>query len=185
MRVIAGEYKGRPLKALSGSMTRPTGDKIKESLFQQIGPFFRGGKCLDLYAGSGALGIEALSRGMDTAVLIDKNPQAIHTIRENINRLKLDDCVQIMRKDATSALKILHGHAETFHVIFLDPPYKEADFQGVIQNILRWGLLAEDGIICCEYGIGHELPDLSDYLSIRKQKTYGTTTGMTIYQNLQ
>lgn len=182
MRVIAGKHKGRPLKALSGSVTRPTSDKIKEALFQQIGPFFQGGQCLDLYAGSGALGIEAISRGMDCVVFVDKNPQAIHTIRQNVNRLKLENHVRIIRSDATRSFKkILHNNTEKFQVIFLDPPYEEANFQEVIHSILKWELLAEDGIICCEHGVEHQLPDLSDSLTLMKQKTYGSTTGITIF----
>src|SRR5699024_10406332 len=88
MRIISGTYGGRPLESLPGQNTRPTGDKLKETLFNIIGPYFSGGKVLDLYAGSGALGIEAVSRGMDEAVLVDNNHTAVNVIKENINITK-------------------------------------------------------------------------------------------------
>src|SRR5699024_8993031 len=87
MRVIAGSCKGRYLKPVRGTFTRPTTDKVKEALFNRIGPFFDGGWGLDLYSGSGALGIEALSRGLDRMIFVDRNPQATKTIKENVRRI--------------------------------------------------------------------------------------------------
>jgi len=185
VRVIAGSHKGRQLKAASKKVTRPTSDKIKESLFQQIGPYFEGGVCLDLYAGSGALGIEAISRGVDSAVLVDKNPHAIHTIKENMERLQLENQVEIYRLDAKRALHALHKKAQQFQLIFIDPPYDKADFSGVIENILMLDLLAENGLICCEYAISHQLPVTPESLTVMKQKKYGSTTGITIYTKKQ
>src|SRR5690625_2707594 len=90
MRVIAGSLKGRKFKAVPGKQTRPTADKVKESIFQIIGPFFDGGTCLDLFAGSGSLGIEAMSRGMEQVVFIDKQPKAIHIINENRKTMRIE-----------------------------------------------------------------------------------------------
>src|SRR5699024_70676 len=137
----AGSHKGRKLKAASEKITRPTSDKIKESLFNQIGPYFQGGSCLDLYAGSGALGIEALSRGMDTCVFIDKSPYAIKMLKKNIEQLHLKDHAHIYRSEAKSILPFLHKKAQHFQLIFLDPPYDKADFNVIIKAILRYELL--------------------------------------------
>src|SRR5699024_2904167 len=150
MRVIAGTHKGRKLQVASGRVTRPTSDKIKESLFNQIGPFFRGGMCLDLYAGSGALGIEAISRGMEACVFIDKNHYAIKMVKKNIEQLKLENHAYVYRSEATSMLPILHSKKQQFQLIFLDPPYDKADLTGIIRDILKYQLLADDGVICCE-----------------------------------
>ncbi|MER2180593.1 MAG: RsmD family RNA methyltransferase, partial [Desemzia incerta] len=107
MRVITGEYGGRRLKAVPGESTRPTTDKIKESLFNMIGPYFDGGNCLDLFAGSGGLAIEAVSRGMDKAVLIDKAPAAIKVIQENIAVTKEEEKFKVIRGDAARVIKNL------------------------------------------------------------------------------
>src|SRR5690625_6876170 len=103
MRVIAGSHKGRKLKSVPGKQTRPTSDKVKETVFHTIGPFFTGGKCLDLFAGSGSLGIEALSRGMEQAIFIDQYPKAVQTIKRNLQLLNID------RKSNTSELQS-RGH---------------------------------------------------------------------------
>src|SRR5699024_11846585 len=97
MRVIAGTHRGRLLKAVPGDTTRPTTDKIKEAVFHMLGPFFQGGTCIDLFAGRGALGIEALSRGIDHAIFIDKSPKAIHTINRNLKVLQLVVQLEIYR----------------------------------------------------------------------------------------
>lgn len=183
MRVIAGTHKGRPLKTIAKYTTRPTSDKIKEALFQQIGPFFTGDNALDLYAGSGALGIEALSRGMERCVFVDKSPQAIQVIQKNAEHLKLENHVHIYRSDAKHILKILLNKEWQFQYIFLDPPYDAADFSVIIQQILKLNLLAKDGIIICEHASSHQLPDFSESLTVMKEKTYGSTTGITIYTN--
>jgi len=104
MRVISGERKGTRLKAVPGSATRPTTDKVKESLFNIIGPYFAGGDALDLYAGSGGLGIEALSRGCDHAVFVDKQTKAIQTIQENLRVTRYEANATVYRQDARQAL---------------------------------------------------------------------------------
>ena len=103
MRVIAGKYKSRQLKAVPTKLTRPTTDKNKENLYNMIGPYFDGGICLDLFAGSGGLGIEALSRGMDELYAVDKQYKAFQVIRENINSLKITNA-HVMKADCRKAL---------------------------------------------------------------------------------
>ena len=107
MRVVAGTLKGRSIKAVKGTNTRPTTDKVKESIFNIIGPYFEGGLALDLFGGSGNLGIESLSRGIERAIFVDRENIAIQTIKQNIKDLKLDERVEIYRNDAFKALKAI------------------------------------------------------------------------------
>ena len=109
MRVISGERKGMRIKAVPGDQTRPTTDKVKESLFNVIGPYFDGGKALDLFAGSGGLGIEALSRGCDEAVFVDQHFKAIQTIKENLETTRFTERSRVLKKDVTVALSELSG----------------------------------------------------------------------------
>src|SRR5699024_9501809 len=104
MRVIAGFHKGRQLEAVPGKTARPTSDKVKEAAFQIMGPFFEQGACLDLFAGSGALGIEALSRGMEKGIFVDEHPKAIHTINQNLRTLRLEGNAEVYRTESVQAL---------------------------------------------------------------------------------
>ncbi|GAB3799909.1 16S rRNA (guanine(966)-N(2))-methyltransferase RsmD [Virgibacillus kimchii] len=182
MRVVAGIHKGRKLKAVSGMATRPTGDKVKEAVFQVMGPFFHGGKVLDLFAGSGALGIEALSRGMDFAVFIDKQSKAVHTIHDNVKTLSLTDQTEVYRNDAFRAIQLLSKRELQFDLILLDPPYGKVDMIKLLQEISRCALLKKNGFIYCEHDISLTLPQQINNYSILKQSNYGDTIGVTIYQ---
>ncbi|WP_047984574.1 16S rRNA (guanine(966)-N(2))-methyltransferase RsmD [Ornithinibacillus californiensis] len=182
MRVIAGIHKGRQLKSVPGNDTRPTTDKVKEAVFQVLGPYFQGGHALDLFAGSGSLGIEALSRGMDKCVFVDKHPKAIQTIRENISTLKLEGQVEVFRADAYRALSAAGKRKLKFDLIFLDPPYTKISYTDLLEVIEKEQLISSAGIIYCEHDIKDTLPDSNDKFSIIKQTHYGGTIGITIYQ---
>ncbi|RLL45219.1 16S rRNA (guanine(966)-N(2))-methyltransferase RsmD [Oceanobacillus piezotolerans] len=182
MRVIAGDFKGRQLKAVPGKTTRPTTDKVKESIFQMLGPFFEGGKVLDLFAGSGSLGIEAMSRGMDYGVFVDKHPKAIHTITENLKTLHLLNRTEMFRADAFRALKGAAKRELRFDLILLDPPYGKVDYKKLIEDILELNLISSYGLIYCEHNPSEHLPESNDKLNLLKQEKYGETIGITIYQ---
>jgi len=184
MRVIAGIYKGRKLKAVSGKATRPTTDKVKEAVFQVIGPFFNNGRVLDLFAGSGALGIEALSRGMDSGVFIDQQSKAIHTIYENLKTLGINEQAQVYRNDAFRALHVLKKRELQFDLIILDPPYRKVNFEKLLFEIRNLGLLRKNGFIVCEHDISIILPDKVDNCRILKKSNYGDTICVTIYQDI-
>lgn len=124
MRVVAGTLKGRSIKAVKGTNTRPTTDKVKESIFNIIGPYFDGGVALDLFGGSGNLGIESLSRGIDRVIFVDRETIAINTIKQNVKDLKIEDQVEIYRNDAFKALKAIVKRGLQFDLILLDPPYR-------------------------------------------------------------
>lgn len=181
MRVIAGNHKGRRLEAVPGNKTRPTSDKIKEAVFQMMGPFFDGGICLDLFAGSGSLGIEAISRGMDYAVFIDRQRTAIQTIDKNIEALKIESQTEVSRMDAFRALRINEKNNACFDLILIDPPYEQVDYTKLIQEIMKQGLVKEGGLIYCEHSPTEDLPQ-EDNLEVIKQVNYGHTTGITIYR---
>jgi 16S rRNA (guanine966-N2)-methyltransferase len=182
MRVIAGEFKGRQLKSVPGKSTRPTTDKVKEAVFQVMGPFFDGGIVLDLFAGSGSLGIEAISRGMDSGVFVDKNPKAIHTISENLKTVKIEDKVELFRTDAVRALKAIAKREMQFDLILLDPPYKKVEYDKILIKIIESNLIKENGIIYCEHDFEDKLAASYGPLSLIKHENYGGTIGITIYR---
>ena len=123
MRVISGTQKGRILKSRPGKNTRPTTDKVKESLFNIIGPYFNGGYGLDLFAGSGALGIEGISRGLDKVVFVDNDYKSIQTVKENIAIAILIPMLKYIKRLETSIRAIIR-RGLSFRVIWIDPPYK-------------------------------------------------------------
>ena len=173
MRIIAGSLRGRQIKALSGDNTRPTSDKIKENIFNMLGQFFDHGQALDLFAGSGNLGFEAISRGMEKAVLIDINPAAIRIIKDNVNILKLTDQVTVYRNDAFRALTILAKNAEQFDLIFLDPPYGKIKITDLLTQIIAGDLLAEAGFVMCEFDAGQLVSYDQQQLEVVRRETYG------------
>jgi 16S rRNA (guanine966-N2)-methyltransferase len=124
MRIVAGRYGGRRLVAPPGSATRPTSDRVREALFSVLGPTVQGARVLDLYAGSGALGIEALSRGAASAVFVDRSPRAVAAIRANLEALGIE--ADVCRREAAAALRTASARADAYDLVFLDPPYRRA-----------------------------------------------------------
>jgi 16S rRNA (guanine966-N2)-methyltransferase len=124
MRVVAGRYGGRRLVAPPGSATRPTSDRVREALFSVLGGSVQDARVLDLYAGSGALGIEALSRGAASVVFVDRSPHAITAIRANLKALGID--ADVRRLEARAALRTASARADAYDLVFLDPPYRRA-----------------------------------------------------------
>jgi len=175
MRIISGEYGGRRLKAVPGQNTRPTTDKVKESLFHMIGPYFDGGQALDLYAGSGALGIEAVSRGMDKAYLVDHSQQAVKTISENIGVTKEADKFTVWKKKDSQALENFRQLGETFDLVLLDPPYGRQDLEHIIKQLNDYQLLNDGAVIACETDKDVSLSVETKSLRLIKDKTYGMT----------
>lgn len=182
MRVIAGVHKGRQLKAVPGKSTRPTTDKVKESIFQRMGPFFDGGSVLDLFAGSGSLGIEALSRGMEFGIFVDKHPKAVHTIDENLRLLKLEDCTEVYRAEASRALQATAKRELKFDLLLLDPPYGKVDYEQIIRDSLKLDILNQSAIIYCEHDPAENIPFNQQQFTLVKQDNYGGTIGITILQ---
>ncbi len=182
MRVISGERKGTRLKAVPGSATRPTTDKVKESLFNIIGPYFAGGEALDLYAGSGGLGIEALSRGCDHAVFVDKQTKAIQTIQENLRVTRYEQQATVYRQDAKSVLEQLVGSGRVFKLIFMDPPYHAEEHETFLRTIETNRLLTENGVVVCEHGSEAELPERVGRLEKIKVQRYSDVITISFYE---
>ncbi|WP_078554889.1 16S rRNA (guanine(966)-N(2))-methyltransferase RsmD [Bacillus alkalicellulosilyticus] len=181
MRVISGERKGLPLKAVPGTATRPTTDKVKEAIFSMIGPYFDGGLALDLYGGSGGLGIEAMSRGMEKVIFVDQNKKAIEVIHENLRKCHYEEKAEVFRNDAFRALKALTKRDIRFSHIFLDPPYAKQQLEKEMTYITKERLLEDKGIILAEHGSSVILPEEILSLRLIRRETYGDTT-ISIYQ---
>ncbi|MFQ6863539.1 MAG: 16S rRNA (guanine(966)-N(2))-methyltransferase RsmD [Streptococcus sp.] len=177
LRVVAGDFGGRPLKTLEGKTTRPTTDKVKGAIFNMIGPFFDGGRVLDLFSGSGSLAIEAISRGMSSAVLVEKDRRAQAVIQENIKMTKSEKQFQLLKMDATRALTQLTGQ---FDLVLLDPPYAKEQIVANITQLEEQGLLSEEVMLVCETDKGVDLPEEVSNFGIWKQKTYGISK-VTVY----
>lgn len=173
MRIIAGEYASRHLETLKGDATRPTLDKVKEAIFSSLGTYFEGGSILDLYAGSGVIGLEAISRGMDSAFFCDTNPKAIEVIKKNINALGVKDACVVWKIDALKALKKLQEQQKQFDLIYLDPPYAKQTNQEVLNRIEEYGLLKEHGRIVIEAEKEDERPLDTDTIHFQKEVIYG------------
>ena len=171
MRVITGTARGTVLKAPDGMATRPTADKVKQALFNII-QFETVGEVLDLFAGSGQLGIEALSRGARSAVFIDERPDAIAVIRENLRRTHLESRAEVVRCDY---LTYLSRCRKSFRLIFLDPPYAEKYLENALKRISEIDILAEGGIIITERPVGKALDDQFSGLERSKDYVYGKT----------
>ena len=175
MRVIAGKYGGRPLKTLPGSTTRPTTDKVKGAIFNMLGGNFDGGVALDLYAGSGALAIEAVSRGCNSAVLVERDRKAQEIIVANLAMTKEPEKFQLLKMEAKPALQRL---TTKFDLVFLDPPYAQEQIAKDIKQLLP--LTNDNTKIICETDKAVTLPERIGPLNIWKQKTYGISK-ITIY----
>lgn len=177
MRVVAGKFGGRPLKTLNGKTTRPTTDKVKGAIFNMIGPFFEGGRVLDLFSGSGSLAIEAISRGMDEAILVEKDYKAQTVIQENIRMTKSDNQFILFKGDANKALNTVTG---SFDLVLLDPPYAKEEIIKNITFLDEHNLLSEDAMIVCETDKVVDLPEEIASFGIWKQKNYGISK-VTVY----
>ena len=167
MRVISGKYKGKSLQGFDIDGTRPTMDRVKESLFASIQNYVKGSICLDLFAGSGGLGIEALSEGALSCYFVDNNKIVIDILKKNLTSLKVEEDYFLIKKDYVEALKTFDMK---FDIIFLDPPYHLNMMNNAIDLIIENNLLNDGGIIVCEYEEGTVNCDLQ----ILKEKRYGS-----------
>ncbi|EGP69773.1 16S rRNA (guanine(966)-N(2))-methyltransferase RsmD [Streptococcus sp. 27098_8_103] len=177
MKIVSGIYGGRPLKTLEGKTTRPTSDKVRGAIFNMIGPYFEGGRVLDLYAGSGGLSIEAVSRGMSSAVLVERERKAQAIVAENIQMTKEVGKFELLKMDAERALEQVSGE---FDLIFLDPPYAKEQIVADIEKMDEKELFSEDVMVVCETDKAVELPEEIACLGIWKEKIYGISK-VTVY----
>lgn len=168
MKVISGKYKGRKIEGFDIEGTRPTMDRVKESLFATIQNYVKESVVLDLFSGSGNLGIEALSEGASYAYLVDKNIKCIKIINKNINNIGIEN-VKVLNMDYKLALKQINKKLD---LIFLDPPYKTSLIEDSLKLIDEYDLLSDDGLIVCESDDVDKIIYSNKYESI-KEKRYG------------
>ena len=171
MKVISGKYKGRNLEGFDLDGTRPTMDRVKESLFGMIQNYVDDSVVLDLFSGSGNLSIEALSEGAKYAYSVDSNYKAIKTIKKNIDTINITD-IDVLNMDYIEALKYFNNKDINFDIIFLDPPYKTNYIEKSIKLIDKYDLLKDDGIIVCESDSLDKIVYTEKYKSV-KDKKYG------------
>ena len=175
MRVISGTARGKKLKSPEGQDVRPTLDRIKEDLFNIIGPSIRGARVLDLFAGSGALGIEALSRGADQAIFVDKSKKSLKLSKENLQNTGLIERATLMEADAERAIERLSDQGEIFDYIFIDPPYQLLIAEKILQKLVKYPIIQENGQLILETDLEEKLAEhVGDFIKIR-EKTYKHT----------
>ena len=178
MRVITGKARGVQLKTPDGQLTRPTTDRVKEALFSIIQFEIPGTAVLDLFGGTGQLGIEALSRGAESAVFVDAREESCRLIRENLKRTKLEKDAKVIRSDY---LDYLNRCREQYNIILLDPPYAEVFLENALKRITEIDILQSDGIIVAERPLGKELPWEFEGFTRSRDYKYGKVL-LTIYR---
>ena len=176
MRVITGSARGRRLKELEGLETRPTTGKVKEALFSVIQFDIESRRVLDLFAGTGQLGIEALSRGAECAVFVERRRDALQVIRENLEACGMTDKARVVNGDAMSYLK----SGEKFDLIFLDPPYASGLLEQALEEIVRFDICRKHGIIVAESAADKTLPPLAGPYALYREYRYGKIK-LTVY----
>ena len=173
MRVVAGSKKGRELEAPKGKNTRPTLAKVKEAMFGMVQFDVEDASVLDLFAGSGALGIEALSRGAANAVFCDADRQAASVVKANLARLGLTDSSALYCCDSIALLDVLSREGRSFDLVLLDPPYETELASRAIERLCGLGLLNDGAIILCEHSRDNPPVVARPELAARKAKKYG------------
>lgn len=183
MRIIGGEFKGRRLKTLKSVKMRPTPMRVKEALFNILGNRVIGSSFLDLYAGSGQLGIEALSRGAEKVIFIDNHPSAIRLIRTNLGFLHPEKSLKIPRNNVLKAISNLSKEKKRFDIIFLDPPYESRLVKNTLQALAKSDILKITTLVIAEHHKSLNLDKEIGSLERVRQERYGDTV-LTFYQKV-
>lgn len=178
MRVITGTARGRRLGELEGMDTRPTYDRVKEGLFNIIQFDIEGRRVLDLFAGTGQLGIECLSRGAESCTFVDQRRDAVKLVKENLKRCDLEAGARVVQTDAIAFLKTTQ---EKYHLVFLDPPYDTGLLDSALKRMTEIDILADNGIIICESRTEKSLPELPEPFRKSRDYRYGKSK-ITLYR---
>ncbi len=177
MRIIAGQFRSRRLKTLAGVRTRPTSDRLRETLFNLIGAAVVDSVFADCYAGSGAVGLEALSRGARRAYFLESHRAASKVIRENLAALKIEEGYEILALDVCAGLKSLERKGVRLDLVFLDPPYQAAEeYRRALTSLGASSLLAPDALVVAEHSKRHTLADTYGALRRTRTRTQGDAT---------
>ena len=175
MRIISGTLKGRRLVTPKGLSLRPTSDRVKESMFNILGNEVNGKVILDLFAGTGNLGIEALSRGAKRVTFVEKDRVAIRLIHKNLITCKMEDRSEVLVNDVNQAIEILRGKGVRFDLIFIDPPYEKGLIQKTIERVCLERIYHDDSILVIEHHRRESLADISGPWSVIRQRRIGET----------
>ncbi|HWQ30095.1 MAG TPA: 16S rRNA (guanine(966)-N(2))-methyltransferase RsmD [Negativicutes bacterium] len=176
MRVIAGEYRGRKLERIEGMDIRPTADKVKGSIFNMLGNAVIDCSFLDLFGGTGGVGIEALSRGARHVLFIDAGIKSIKVLKDNLEHLNIKENVEVYHTDYETAIKKLNKFNKQFDIIFIDPPYRNGMAQNALVNIDRNPILTQSGIIIVEHDSKEDMPQKVGSLVKYRVKQYSNTS---------
>jgi 16S rRNA (guanine966-N2)-methyltransferase len=176
MRVLAGALKGQRLTTAAGSATRPTSDRVRIACLDTLMPYLSAGAFLDLFAGGGAVGIEALSRGAPAAVFVELDPHALRALRDNITRLDLGERARVRREDAARAVADLARVGERFAVIFLDPPYRSPRAASAFEAVATGDVLQPGGVVALQHATKSPPPATLGALTTWKARRFGETT---------
>lgn len=171
MRIVAGKYGSRPLKSCKGDTTRPTADKVKGAVFSSLGGSFDSGRMLDCYSGTGNMALEALSRGMKFATMVEKDHMALNVIRENVKSLQEKNCEII----SGSIFSVMNRLKEAYDLVYIDPPYKEEKNVELIEKLDQLSLINTNGMVVVESLAQQTFPEQIATLSKQKEKVYGIT----------
>ncbi|UCF78895.1 MAG: 16S rRNA (guanine(966)-N(2))-methyltransferase RsmD [Candidatus Eiseniibacteriota bacterium] len=175
MRITAGALRGRRLVSCRGRATRPTSSKVREAIFNLLGVHIEGARVLDLFAGSGALGIEALSRGACSALFVDSSALARRTIKKNLSALELPSRGRVLGGGTKSVLGSLSRKGERFDIVFVDPPYGGGMAEETLEAVSAGGLLTGGGVVVVECGKRESLGKKYGALRLRTSRLYGDT----------
>ena len=184
MRIIGGKYKKKRLLSVPGSSTRPTSDRLRESLFNILSGIVMDAVVLDLFAGTGALGLEAMSRHAHNAVFIDSESNAVSVMNRNINACGVDDAATVYKWDVTRNLNCLKGRDQLFDLVFMDPPYNLGMIPKALVNLVQIKCLSNDATIVVEHSASESVGDIPDCYSLTDQRRYGkTVVTFLLYKN--
>ena len=178
MRVISGKVRGMKLVAPEGESTRPTLDRVKEAVFSMLLPYINEALVLDLFAGSGAMGIEALSRGAKKSVFVDSSEKAINCIKANINNARMAEDSLIIHSDFC---KFLCEYSGAFDIVFIDPPYEAGLYEKVFSLLASNNLISPDGLIIAEWDYENGIGNLPSEFELVKEKKYGRV-GISVFK---
>ncbi|MFZ5943793.1 MAG: 16S rRNA (guanine(966)-N(2))-methyltransferase RsmD [Bacillota bacterium] len=180
MRIIAGICRGKKLKSVKGTKTRPTADRVKEAVFNVLGPRIFDANFLDLFSGTGSIGIEALSRGAEFAYFVEEDRNALQVIKENIQGCAMEEKSKILPLDWVKALNNMENIIK-FHLVYMDPPYKLEIIEQLLEKLVEKNLLNENGIVIAETSANAQTPSGFKNLTWVREKRYGDTK-ITYYQ---
>jgi 16S rRNA (guanine966-N2)-methyltransferase len=174
LRVIAGQLRGKLLATVPGRDTRPTSDRTRESIFNILGSSVRHARVLDLFAGTGALGIEALSRSADFALFIESGREALGVLNRNIQSCRLADRARVLHGDAAGSLNFLAGCDRKFHLVFMDPPYRAGMIAPALRHLADSRCLEDMAWIVVEHAAGESVGEAAPF-HLQDQRRYGKT----------